>query len=223
MAIATTETETEIEAGIETVTVADLLAQLGDVPPERVIFRPYPPGTATEQDLIAYRSRGGHPCELVDGVLVEKAMGYEESALAAFILTCLMNFVRRHDLGIVVGADGPHRLVPGLVRYPDVAFASWDRFPGRRLPKEPIPGLVPDLAVEVLSAGNTRKEMERKLREYFSAGVRLVWYVDPPTRTVTVYTGVERLTVFDAAGTLDGGDVLPGFALPLTELWGVGQ
>ena len=72
---------------------------------------------------------------------------------------------------------------------PDVAFFSLDRLPGGGVPDDPIPLLVPDLAVEVISKSNTRKEMDDKLREYFEKGVRLVWYVRPRRRVVNVYRG----------------------------------
>jgi Uma2 family endonuclease len=111
------------------------------------------------------------------------------------------------------------RLFPGLVRIPDVAFASWDRFPERRVPSVPIPDLAPDLAVEVLSQSNTADEMARKRREHFAAGVRLVWMIDPRTRTATVFTGPDQSTALDESQALDGGDVLPGFLLPLRELF----
>ena len=128
-------------------------------------------------------------------------------------------FVRPRKLGIVTGADGAVRLFGGLVRIPDVAFASWDRFPGRKRPKVAVPELAPDLVVEVLSKGNTRAEMRRKLGEYFSAGVRLVWLVDPRKRTVRVYTSVEHSVLLKEGQSLDGGDVLPGFVLALEELF----
>jgi Uma2 family endonuclease len=199
-------------------TLADLLARLGDIPPGRVRLHPFP-GTATEKDVIEAERREDRLCELVDGVLVEKAMGYDESELAMLIGHFLLAFVRPRKLGSVTGADGTVRLMPGLVRIPDVAFVSRERLRGRKRPKQPIPDLVPDLAVEVISKTNTRKEMERKLGEYFSVGVRLVWYVDPKTRTVKVYTGVGRKVVLSEDQTLDGGDVLPGFALPLREIF----
>jgi Uma2 family endonuclease len=123
--------------------------------------------------------------------------------------------LQQHDVGIVVGADGPLRLRPGLVRLPNVSFVSWDRLPSRHYPKAPIP----DLAVEVLSEGNTPKEMERKLGEDFQVGVRLVWLVDPDTRTVRVFTGADQSILLDTDQMLDGGDVLPGFALPLAQLF----
>ncbi len=75
---------------------------------------------------------------------------------------------------------------------PDVAFMSWDRLPGKTVPDEAIPELAPDLAIEVLSAGNTKGEMERKLKDYFFAGVRLVWYIDWRRRTAEVYTSPDQ-------------------------------
>ena len=131
-------------------------------------------------------------CELVEGTLVEKPMGYEEGRLAGVLLTYLNIFLWQHDLGIANGPDGTLKLTTGLVRIPDVSFVSWDRLPDRQPPKGPIPLLPLDLAVEVISQGNTRAEMERKLREYFDAGTRLVWFVYPKTRTVHVYTSPRR-------------------------------
>ena len=63
----------------------------------------------------------------------------------------LWGFVKARNLGLVTGADSMLRLAPGLVRIPDLAFISWQRLPERRVPTDPIPGLVPDLVVEVLS------------------------------------------------------------------------
>ena len=79
--------------------------------------------------------------------------------------------------------------------------------------------MAPDLAVEVISRGNTREEMERKLLDYFAAGVRLVWYVYPVMREVRVYTMPEAYVTLGGQDTLDGGDVLPGFQLPLATLF----
>jgi Uma2 family endonuclease len=199
-------------------TIADLLEQLGGIAPARVRFRP-PPGTATEKDVLEVEAHADRLCELVDGVLVEKAMGWRESLLASVLTTILSNFVRPRNLGLVAGADGPLRLASGLVRMPDVASVSWDRLPNRRVPSEPIPALAPDLVVEVLSAGNTPGEMARKRQEYFAAGVRLVWLVDPEARTVEVFTAPEQSTVLHEERTLEGGAVLPGLALPLRELF----
>jgi Uma2 family endonuclease len=199
-------------------TVADLLKRLGNIPPERVWLRPVP-GTATEQDVIDIEAHENRLCELVEGVLVEKTVGYYESLVAGLIGHLIHTFLARRDLGIVLGADGTLRLMPGLVRIPDVSFISWDKFPNRELPAEPIPDLVPDLAVEVISEGTTAEEMRRKLREYFKAGVRLVWLIDPATHTAEVYTSLRKKTTVSSDEALDGGTVLPGFRLTLQELF----
>ncbi len=91
--------------------------------------------------------------------------------------------------------------------------------PNRRFPDEPIPDLVPDLAIEVLSEGNTPGEMARKLKDYFITGVRLVWFVDPEARTVEVFTAPDRSITLTEADKLDGGDVLPGLSLPVKQVF----
>ncbi len=126
--------------------LADLIEHLGRIPPERIRAYP-PPGTATEKDVIDIEARENRLYELIDGVLVEKAMGFRESFLAVDLARHLGNFAIGHNLGIVTGADGTVRLAAGLVRIPDVAFVSWDRLPNRKVPREPIPDLAPDLAV----------------------------------------------------------------------------
>jgi len=199
-------------------TIADLLKRLGDIPPERVRARPYP-STATEQDVIDIEAREGRLCELVDGVLVEKTVGYYEARPATTLGYFLELFLGERDLGIVLGPDGTLKLMPGLVRIPDVCFISWRKFPQRELPAEPIPDLVPDLAVEVLSEGNTDAEMRRKLREYFRAGVRLVWLIDPATRMALEHKSLTKKAKIPADGMLVGGSVLPGFSLALTTLF----
>ncbi len=199
-------------------TVADALKQLGDISPRRV--RIYPPlGTATERDLLTDLDHGNRLCELVDGILVEKIMGYEEGHLALWLGGLISVYAEEHDLGIAAGADATMRLMPGLVRIPDVSFVGWDRLPNRKCPKEAIPDLVPHLAVEVLSEGNTPAEMERKRKEYFRAGVEIVWIVDPDRRIVDVYTAPDEHSRLMETDTLDGGDLLPGFRLPLDRLF----
>jgi Uma2 family endonuclease len=194
-------------------TIADLLEHLGGVSPSRVRLQPWP-GTATVRDVVAIHDRENRLCELVDGVLVEKVTGFDESIFAVLLSASLVEYLKTHDLGKVVGADGMMQIFPGLVRMPDAAFISWRRFPkSKRRPA--VPPVVPDLVVEVLSEGNTPKEMARKLDEYFRAGVRLVWYVDPKRRTVRVYTARDRSVLLRENQMLDGGDVLPGFSLSI--------
>ena len=199
-------------------TLADLLERFGPIPVARIRYDP-PPGTATEADVLALEAREDRLFELVDGVLVEKAMGFYESFLAMRLAQLLLAFVEQQALGFIAGADGMRRLAPGLVRIPDISFVSWDRLPERRVPRRPIPDLAPDLVVEVLSAGNTSQEMAQKLQDYFTAGVRLVWYVDPILQEVHVYTAPDQHTVLTAAHSLDGGEVLAGFMLPVQQVF----
>src|SRR3954447_6402410 len=168
-------------------TVADLFERFGPIPIRRIRQVPAP-GTATERDVVEIRDRERRLFELADGVLVEKTVGVQESYIAILIASLLTEFAARGDLGMVLGADGMARLAPGLVRIPDVSFIGWERLPGRQVPPDPVLDLAPDLAVKVLSPSNTAKEMDRKLLEYFEAGVRLVWYVDPATRAVRVFS-----------------------------------
>jgi Uma2 family endonuclease len=198
---------------------AEVVKKLGNVPLHRISFKP-PPGTATERDLLAALARKERLYELVDGTLVEKAVGFAESIIGTEIICAVGKFADEHALGIVAGAGGTVRLLKGLVRMPCAAYYRWDKFPGRQLPSEPIPDLAPDLAVEVLRKSNTPAEMRRKLRECLLAGVRLVWMIDPRKRQADVYTSPDApAATLDESQALDGGDVLPGFTLPLADLF----
>jgi Uma2 family endonuclease len=79
--------------------------------------------------------------------------------------------------------------------------------------------VAPNLAIEILSESNTAAEMDRKLHDYFDAGVELVWYIEPRTRSALEYVAVEQWTKIAPEGILNGLHVLPGFALRLEELF----
>jgi Uma2 family endonuclease len=199
-------------------TMSDLLSELGDLPPERVLLSPLP-GTATEQDVIDLDDHHDRLCELVDGVLVEKPMGVRESMLASLIINTLVTYTLPRKLGIILAPDGLLRLRPRLVRMPDVSFIAYQSIPGRKLPGGAIWPIAPDLAVEILSKSNTKAEMARKRREYFEAGTQLVWEFDAEARTVAVYTAAEKSTLLDQNQTLGGEPVLPGLTISLSELF----
>jgi len=199
-------------------TMADLVRELGHVSLSRIRARPAV-GTAVEQDVLAAHERDGRLCELVDGVLVEKPMGFLEARLAAVIIYLLETHLERDRRGIITGPDGMLRLNPGLVRIPDVCFIRWARLPGGQLPREPIPTPGPDLAVEVLSPSNTAEEMDRKVREYFAAGASLVWIIDPDTRSARACAAPDRVRRHDEDEPLDGAGILPGFTPSLKALF----
>lgn len=186
------------------------------MPLHRILWHPRP-GTATEEDLL--RSRRA---ELVDGMLVRKSLGFRKGVLEAGLGSRLLTHVRARNLGGVTAGSGPYRVGPGVVRLPDVAFVRWRRLP---TPSGDIPDIspvAPDVAVEVPTPDNTPAELARKRREYFAAGTKLVWEIDPEDRTVAVYADPQRpdlMTLLRETDTLDGGAVLPGFALPLADLF----
>jgi len=198
-------------------TLGDLLNQLGGVSADRVRLIPAP-GTATEQDAI------NNPlCELVDGTLVEKPLGFNESVLAVIIARVVANFVVSRKLGLVAITDGMFRVSPGQLRMPDVSYTSWARIP-RDVQSLAAPDLSPDLAIEILSPANTVREMERKRQDYFAGGTRMIWIVHPDTRTVDVYLpGQTEPAVLGDKDSLDGFDVLPGFSHSIAAIFAEAQ
>lgn len=162
----------------------------------------------------------GRRYELVDGELVEMSpTGGEHGGLAIWLGSLLVPFIRARGLGRVVGTDTGFILStnPDRVRALDIGFLSRERWPGP-LPKKFIP-IAPDLAVEVVSPGDTASEIQEKVIEYLQAGTRLVWVLYPSNRTVNVFPTDGAPRLLDIHGVLDGGDVLPGFQLSVRELF----
>ena len=145
-------------------------------------------------------------------------MGWEESAIAILIARFLGNFVQPRRLGTVLGSDGMLRLFPGLMRAPDVSFVARGQLKLTR-GGERYPSIGPDLAVEVFSKSNTRAEIARKMNEYFAAGTRLAWVVDPKTETVRVHREPRKFIVLRVGDVLDGGDVIPGLRIQVQDLF----
>lgn len=202
-----------------TLTLADVVDNLGGVPLDRILWTPRP-GTATEEDAI--RLVDGEPkrlVELVDGILVEKPLGQREGFMAATLIAIIVAHVRAHRLGVVGAPDTLMRLAKGQDRMPDISFTAWANLPSDDAHLQRVGRYAPDLAVEILSPSNSRGEIERKRREYFAAGTKLVWIVDPDARTVAVFTDPTTFTLLTATDTLDGGTVLPGFVLSLADLF----
>lgn len=192
-------------------TVGKLIEHLG-IPPERIRLSPAP-GTATIQDAVASQ---GIPCELVDGVLVEKPMGYYESILASLLMASIGRYLEDNgDPGFLLGEAGMVWVKENQMRMADVAYISWDHFPNRELMKASVLDQTPDWAIEILSPTNTRKEMDRKRREYFEGGAQLVWQVYPDTKTVEAYTAPNTFTTHREGETISGAPVLPGFSLSI--------
>jgi Uma2 family endonuclease len=161
------------------------------------------------------------PWELWEGELRKvPGAGLEASGLAQWIGVLITLFVRPRGLGLVTGSDGTFilRRDPDVVVVPDVAFTKWEQFPGGRPPSSYFPGR-PELAVEVKSPSDRRRDIEEKLDHYRNAGVPLVWWVFPEDRSVEVYRRGELVAALHEGDVLDGEDVLPGFTLPVSEIF----
>jgi Uma2 family endonuclease len=199
-------------------TAVELASRVGDVPLWRIRTDP-PPGLATEEDVQRTRRESGALCELIDGVLVEKAVSYLSAFLALEIGRLLGNFAHSRKLGWIVGADGFVWVLGRHLRAPDVQFVRYGQFPDGRLPETGFPELAPALVVEVFSPSNTPGEMELKRRHFFTAGTELFWIVYPDRQEVEVYTDPETFRTVRRGEMLDGGDVLPGLSIDLAQLF----
>lgn len=202
-------------------TVADLSRRFGAMPVWRFCFDP-PPGAATEDDVERFDVHHDLHYELIDGVLVRKPMSSFESLLSMRLVTILNLFVLPRKLGWILGEAGMLRLWPGRIRIPDVSYISRAQTVDGNYPRnQPIADLFPDLAVEVLSPSNTAEEMEEKLSDYFQSGTRLVWIIDPATKTAEAWTAVDQQTAIPADGLLTGEPVLPGLSIPLAKVFDI--
>ena len=219
----TSPADTETKPKSRFPTIADVQERLGHIPESRILSFPAP-GTATVQDLLDGSITGDRLCELVDGILVEKAMGWQQGFVGMWIGHLIQTYLNANNVGLVAGSDGMIRFKLDLVRMPDVSFIRWDSVEDTDVIENPAGAFLevpPDLAVEVISPSNTRREMAIKLAEYAKVGVKLVWYVDPERKEVDVYPlgDAERKQTLAAADTLDGGTVLPGFAVPVARIF----
>jgi Uma2 family endonuclease len=160
--------------------------------------------------------------ELIDGELVERPpVGAQAGWIAGEIIVLLSTYLRAERLGWVFGSDCGYQLFPNnplKARYLDVSFVRLGRFPGEQIP-EGFDRLDPDLAVEVISPKDLAYDVEKKLEEYLSAGVRLVRVVYPPTRTVRVVRSDRTGVSLRAEDELSGEDVVPGFRCHVADLF----
>lgn len=183
--------------------------------------------TADELLVMPPYDENGNQCrfELIRGELKVMSLAKPLHGIICSRLNFkLAGFVEEHDLGEAFGAEtGFHvERAPDSVLGPDVAFVSRERLAAVENFEKYLP-FAPDLAVEVLSPGNTRREMEEKIALYFAAGSRAVWVFDPKKRTAAVYTSPSEVRVFNEDERFDGGEVLPGFTLDLAKLFAVGK
>ena len=181
---------------------------------------PSTPSTLHAEDL-PYATQEEGLCELVaGGVVREPPPGEEHGWIAGNVFGPLWWFVREHRLGRVYSTEAGFVLArdPDTVRAPDVAFVSKERLE-TEVRLGPYFEGAPDLAVEVLSPGNRQAELRAKIRELLSAGSGAVWVIDPPSRTLTVHRPDHLPETLTGADIVDGGSLLPGFRLPVREIF----
>jgi Uma2 family endonuclease len=160
--------------------------------------------------------------ELVRGEVRTMApAGFDHGAVVINVSTPLAVYVKAHRLGLVLGAETGFVLKrnPDIVRGADVSFVQASRIPAGGRPVKFWEG-EPDLAVEVVSPGDTADEVEEKVSDYLDAGTRMVWEVHARRKTVIVHRPRSQPTILQAGDTLDGGDVVPGFRLPVDDAFG---
>jgi len=164
----------------------------------------------------------GRGYELVKGELQRMApTSPKHGKIAARLIIRLGTFVEANELGEVYSSETGFTLEvdPDTVRAPDAAFVSADRIPE----EDDSDGywvLAPDLVAEVLSPSDAAGTVLAKVQDYLDAGVRLVWVIDPRSKSVTVYRSLKDVQVFTVREVLSGQDVLPGFSLPVSALFG---
>jgi Uma2 family endonuclease len=199
-------------------TVEELASRVGAIPLWRIRSTPIP-GTAIEDDVARVRRDESLLCELIEGVLVEKAVSNLAALIAIKLSSILDQFVSSRRLGWVLGPDGFLWVSRTKLRAPDVSFIARDQIPGGKFPREGYLALAPVLAVEIFSPGDTARELEEKRRDCFSAGTKLFWIIYPERQEAEVSTGLETHHTVGRDGALEGGQVLPGFSLKIADLF----
>jgi len=179
-------------------------------------------GTSESLDAIPFTVPDDMLYEVVDGKIVEKLVGAYEGDIAGILYHFLRMFASTNRSGrafieVIFCIDQARN----LQRRPDVAFVSDARWPADRRPPKKVAvwDMVPDLAIEVVNPSNSAGEVLKKVHEYFKAGVRAVWIIYPEQEEVYVYASPARIQVLQVGQELDGGDLIPGFRLPVATLF----
>lgn len=174
----------------------------------------------TADELLAMPD-DGFRYELVKGELKKMTpAGHHHGRFAMNIALSLGQYVKNNQLGKVYAAETGFILSqnPDTVRAPDAAFVRVDKVKEVQSKTGYFPG-APDLAVEVLSPNDSYTEVEEKVMCWLDAGCRMVIVVNPQNRSVTTYRSRNEVKVLTESETLDSGDVVPGWQLPISQIF----
>lgn len=174
----------------------------------------------TDEAFMALPDDGQH-YEIVNGELIDMGnSGALHGYICSLLLAALINYILPKKLGVILDSSTAFKMKNGNKRSPDISFFAKERLQGMtELPSGFLEG-APDLAVEVLSPGNTIEEIDEKIAEYFENGARLVWVISPTQHYVLVYRSAQEPDrLLKSADALDGEDVIPGFTLPVADLF----
>lgn len=165
--------------------------------------------------------KDGKRHELVKGELRTMApAGFEHGAVGSNLHGALFIHVKGNNLGLLLGAETGFVIErdPDTVRAPDIAFVRKQRIDQGGIPKQFYPG-APDLAVEVVSPGDTLNEVDEKVEEWLTHGTTMVWVVNPKQKTVSVYHVQRHPVILTADDDLEGWDVIPGFRIKVRDIF----
>jgi Uma2 family endonuclease len=165
-------------------------------------------------------ARDGHRYEVVNGELVDMGnSGMAHGYVACILVALLTTYVQQNKLGAVCDSSTAFTLKNGNRRSPDVSFVAKERLKGLKRPPHGFFQGSPDLAVEILSPGNTIEEIHDKIVEYFENDTRLVWVIHPDEKYILVYHAPEPDRFLRSQDVLEGEAIVPGFSMSVAELF----
>jgi len=171
-----------------------------------------------DEELMAL-PKDGYKRELLNGEIVVSPAGSEHGRKIMRFSFALMGYVYRDQLGEVFDGQTGYRMAGGDVLSPDVSFVSKERLAGLPQAPEGFFDGAPDLAIEFLSRGDSKKRLTDKLRQYFANGTRLAWMMDSKSRTVAVHRSVTPQRILAAPEELSGEELVPGFHIPVADIF----
>src|SRR5262245_18756456 len=158
--------------------------------------------------------------EIEDGQVVElPEMGRYAATVAQILFLTLNAFLAGRRIGwVAIETMFILDVQRDLWRRPDVAFVSFDRWPpDREITDDRDWEIAPDLPIEVVSPNDTHRKLMRKVREYLQYGARQVWVLNPTDQSISIYSSPKKVTILGPEDELDGGEVLPGFRVPVAS------